>query len=165
MNLIEELKNKNILKFGDFTLRSGVKSNYYCDVKEAIGDPKLLALIVKHLIKFVPKNATCIAGSGYGGITLSSLVAYKLGLPLVLVRDKIKNHGTKKSIDGYVPNKTDRICIIDDVFKTGGSIAETTSNLLATGAKILKPIVVLNRSKSKKVTCLLTDKDIANTDA
>ena len=87
--LEELLKKKNVLKFGEFTLRSGEVSNYYCDIKEALGDPKLLKMIVGELVKLVPKGATCIAGSGYGGITLASLVAFKLGLPLTLVRDVV----------------------------------------------------------------------------
>ena len=75
MDLIKYLKNKNVLKFGEFTLRSGIKTHYYCDIKAALGDPELLDLFTKELIKLVPKNATCIAGSGYGGITLASLIS------------------------------------------------------------------------------------------
>jgi orotate phosphoribosyltransferase len=161
MDLIKYLKKKNILKFGEFTLRSGVKTHYYCDIKEALGDPKLLHLFTKGLIKLVPKNATCIAGSGYGGTTLASLVAYKLKLPLILVRDKIKNHGTKKTIDGYVPTSKDKVCIVDDVFTTGSSIGETKEKLLETGAKFTKAVVVINRSHEKKVLSLLNDRDLA----
>ena len=160
MDLIKYLKSKNVLKFGEFTLRSGIKTHYYCDIKEALGDPELLDLFTKGLIKLVPKNTTCIAGSGYGGITLASLVSYKLKLPLVLVRDKIKNHGTKKLIDGYVPTAKDRVCIVDDVFTTGSSIRETKEKLMKTKAKITKAIVVLNRSNKKEVLSLLNDRDL-----
>jgi orotate phosphoribosyltransferase len=160
MDLIKYLKSKNVLKFGEFTLRSGTKTHYYCDIKEALGDPELLDLLTKGLIKLVPKNTTCIAGSGYGGITLASLVSYKLKLPLVLVRDKIKNHGTKKLIDGYVPIAKDRVCIVDDVFTTGSSIRETKKKLMKTKTKITKAIVVLNRSNKKEVLSLLDDRDL-----
>ena len=162
MDLIKYLKSKNVLKFGEFTLRSGIKTHYYCDIKEALGDPELLDLFTKGLIKLVPKNTTCIAGSGYGGITLASLVSYKFKLPLVLVRDKIKNHGTKKLIDGYVPTAKDRVCIVDDVFTTGSSIRETKEKLMKTKAKITKAIVVLNRSNKKEVLSLLNDRDLVS---
>ena len=162
MDLIKYLKSKNVLKFGEFTLRSGIKTHYYCDIKEALGDPELLDLFTKGLIKLVPKNTTCIAGSGYGGITLASLVSYKLKLPLVLVRDKIKNHGTKKLIDGYVPTAKDRVCIVDDVFTTGSSIRETKEKLMKTKAKITKAIVVLNRSNKKEVLSPLNDRDLVS---
>src|SRR5690606_6420313 len=120
--LAKLLNKNNILKYGNFTLRSGITSHYYCDIKEAFGHPQILNKITNELLKLIPKNSTCIAGSGYGGITLATLVAYKKKLPLVLVRDKVKDHGTKKVIDGYAPNKKDFVCIIDDVYTTGSSI-------------------------------------------
>jgi orotate phosphoribosyltransferase len=162
MYLIKLLKKEKIIKLGDFTLRSGIKSNYYCDIKEAFGNPITLKTIVNQLVKVVPGNVTCIAGSGYGGITLASLVSYKLKMPLVLVRDKVKDHGTKKVIDGYTPNNKDVVCIIDDVFTTGSSIKDTKDKLVITKVKFSKHVVVLNRSNSKEVISLISDSDILN---
>jgi len=159
-SLVKLLKEKNILKYGNFTLRSGVVSNYYCDIKESFGYPKILAKIADELVKLLPKNCTCIAGSGYGGITLATLVAHKKKLPLVLVRDKVKDHGTKKVIEGYIPNKNDIVCIIDDVYTTGSSISDTMEKLAISNAKLTKPIVVLNRSNKSNILSLLTDKDL-----
>lgn len=160
MKLLKLLIQKNVLKYGDFKLRSGIKSSYYCDIKEAIGDPHILKEIVKEMIKVVPKDATCIAASGYGGITITSLVAYKLNLPITLVRDKVKDHGTRKIIDGYMPNKNDVVCIVDDVFTTGSSVSDTKKKLLNTKAKFSKAVVVLNRSRRNDIISLITDKDI-----
>lgn len=158
--LIKLLKDRNILKHGTFILRSGEKSGYYCDIKEAIGNSKILNLLVAELIKVIPTNATCIAGSGYGGITLASLIAYKKKLPLVLVRDRVKDHGTKKIIDGYTPNKNDVVCIIDDVFTTGSSIKDTREKIMPLKAKFTKPVVVLNRSKKSTVISILTNENL-----
>lgn len=158
--LAQLLHEKNILKYGDFTLRSGAHSTYYCDIKEAFGHPLLLKRISDELISFIPKQTTCIAGSGYGGITLATLVAYKTKLPLVLVRDKVKDHGTKKVIDGYIPARTDTVCIIDDVYTTGSSISETREKLIPLGVKLSKPLVVVNRSSSRAVLSLLNDTEL-----
>jgi len=158
--LIKKLQKKGIFVQGDFTLRNGESSDYYCDIKKALGDPELLQYIVTALLLLIPQNTTCIAGSGYGGITLASLVAYKKKLPLILVREKIKDHGTKKVIDGYIPNKKDTICIIDDVFTTGSSIRDTKEKLSITRARYTKSIVVLNRSKDKSVLSVIIDADI-----
>lgn len=157
--LIRLLQKESVLEYGDFVLHSGVTSNYYCDIKKALGAPALLKILTSELIKLIPKNTTCVAGSGYGGITLASLVSYKSNLPLVLVRDKVKSHGTKKLIDGYIPNSKDRTCIIDDVYTTGSSINETKQKLVHTKATITKPVVVLNRS-NKKILCILKDSDL-----
>ena len=81
-------------------------------------------------------------------------------MPLILVRDKIKNHGTKKSIDGYIPNRKDVICIIDDVFTTGSSITKVKEKLALFGVKFTKSIVVLNRSNKSNVISVLSDKDL-----
>lgn len=159
-SLITLLKNKSALKYGNFTLRSGIKTTYYCDIKEVLGDSQVLGIIVKKLLKEVPMDATCIAGSGVGGIALASLVAYKKKLPLTLVRDKTKSHGMKKVVDGYIPTAKDRVCIVDDVFTTGGSIRNTKDKLRKTRAKFTKPVVVLNRSSSKSVLSILNAQEI-----
>lgn len=160
-SLINLLKKHRILKHGNFTLRSGITSSYYCDIKEALGVPSILDLIIKEFLPIIPAKTTCIVGSGYGGITLASLVAYKKKLPLVLVRDYIKDHGTKKVIDGYIPTKRDTVCIIDDVFTTGSSIRDTKEKLSALHVNFTKSVVVLNRSNSKTILSILNNKDLA----
>lgn len=154
------LLKREILKHGNFKLRSGSTSSYYCDIKESFGDPEILNIIIKRLILLVPKKATCIVGFGYGGITLASIVSYRMKLPLVLVRDQVKKHGTKKIIDGYLPNKNDYCCIVDDVFTSGSSILATKEKLLDTRCKFTKPLVVLNRSTKNSVISILNGKDL-----
>lgn len=154
------LQKENILKHGDFILRSGIRSSYYCDIKEALGKPKILNRIIDGAIALIPKATTCIAASGYGGITLASIIAHRKKLPIVLVRDKVKNHGTKKIIDGYVPTKNDFVCIVDDVFTTESSIKYTKQKLVFLKCKFVTPVVVLNRSTKKSVVSILSDKDL-----
>lgn len=158
--LIKLLKQKNIIKHGDFVFRSGINSKSYCDIKEAFGHPIILENIISEMVKLIPKNSTCITGSGYGGITLASLIAYKKRLPLVLARETVKDHGTKKAIEGYVPNKKDVVCVVDDVFTTGSSIRDTKERLSKLGVKFAKPVVVLNRSNKKSVLSILSIKDL-----
>ena len=98
--LVKLLIKKNILKHGIFILKSGEKSNFYSDIKESFGDTEILTNIVYELTKLIPDNTTCVAASGYGGITLASLISYKKKIPLILIRDNIKHHGTKKIIEG-----------------------------------------------------------------
>lgn len=123
--LVRLLRKHEILKFGVFKLRSGIESSYYCDIKETLGTLEILSEMVRQVLALIPKTTTCIACSGYGGITIASIVAYKKKLPLVLVRDKCKDHGTKKLTEGLTPTKANFVCIIDDVFTTGSSIRNT----------------------------------------
>lgn len=158
--LLNLLRDKNIVKYGSFKLRSGEVSSYYCDIKEGVGNPEILNQIVKEISKIIPKKTTCISASGYGGIAIAGAVAYKTKLPLSLVRDKVKDHGTKKIIDGYVPTNKDYVCIVDDVFTTGSSIKDTKEKLLKTKCKFVKSVVVLNRGKKGLVLSVLDEKDI-----
>lgn len=163
MNLVDLFKKAKIIKFGSYTLTSGIQSHYYCDVKEVLGDSVLLRKVISELVKIIPKQATCIAGMGYGGISLASLVAFNLKLPIVMVRDKPREHGTKKTIDGYITRNKVVVCVVDDVFTTGSSIRNIKSKLLHTKTKFTKSVVVLNRSNfanTKEVVSLITDKDI-----
>ena len=158
--LINLLIKQKILKHGNFKLRSGITSSYYCDIKEALGYPKILDEIIKQLTSLIPKETTCIVGSGYGGITLASDVSFAKGLPLVLVRDVVKNHGTKKIIDGYLPDKKDHSCIVDDVFTTGSSVLGTKEKLKYTKCKFTKPVVVLNRSTKNSIISILKSENL-----
>ena len=93
---------------------------------------------------------------------MATLDAYNKKFPLIMVRDKAKKHGTRNVIEGYIPTSKDTVCVIDDVFTTGSSTSDTKKKLSFTKTKFTKPVVVLNRSKSKSVISLLSEKDLTN---
>jgi orotate phosphoribosyltransferase len=160
---LKHLVDHEVIMKGDFVLRSGKRSPHYINIKKAIGVPELLVTMTKKLAERVPKQATCIAATGYGGVALATLVATRLSLPLVLVRDKRKDHGTQEMIDGYVPKKTDRVCIVDDVFTTGSSMMDVLEKLSSTGCSFTTHLVVVDRSSAKhhlSVQGVLTEKDL-----
>lgn len=148
--LLNELKKLKIVKKGKFILKSGQVSDYYIDMKKVFGEPKAFALVCNEICKIIDKKATCVAGSGHGGLPLATAVSLKLKLPLVLVRDKIKKHGLQKMIDGYMPSRKDKIVIIDDVFTTGTCISNIIKVLNKTEAKILAGYVVVNRGDASR---------------
>lgn len=146
-SLISRVKSAALLH-GDFTLRSGKKSNVYLDVRKVYGDPALLNDLVDNLYSAMNgKEATCVAAYGFGGQPLASVMSSRHGLKLVAIRENVKDHGTGQQIEGYIPNSSDRVIIPDDVFTTGSSLKEVTSIILPTGAKIIKYGVVVNREQ------------------
>ncbi|OGZ04734.1 MAG: orotate phosphoribosyltransferase [Candidatus Lloydbacteria bacterium RIFCSPHIGHO2_01_FULL_41_20] len=147
--LIKKLRALHIIYKEKFVLRSGKSSNYYCDIKKTFGSSKILKEIASHLSKLIPKNATCVAGLGYGGIPLAIAVSFISGLKLCLVRGKKKNHGRNVFVEGYVPEALDKIVIVDDVISTGGSIKETIKILRKTKGKVIGAIVVIKRGETK----------------
>ncbi len=159
--LVKNLKDSKVLIRSRVILKSGQVSDFYIDMKKAFGNPKAFNSICDEFCKIIDpvkrpgrhgasNKATCIAGSGHGGLPLATAVSIQLGLPLVMVRDKIKKHGLQKMIDGYTPSKEDKIVIIDDVFTTGTCIANSVKILRKTKAKIIGGYVVVNRGDISK---------------
>lgn len=148
--LLEKLKEIDAIKEGNFTLKSGEKSNIYFDIKKAYGDPKIFKEIILQISKLVPKETTCIAGSGNGGIPLATAISLNLDKKLSIVRDINKDHGIKKEIDGHIPTKDDEVVIVDDVLNSGTSLRNTIGKL-EDKTNILKCLVILKRGEIKKI--------------
>ncbi|MDP3697712.1 MAG: phosphoribosyltransferase family protein [Candidatus Taylorbacteria bacterium] len=150
MKLAEELKKLEVIKKGKFVLASGKISDFYVDMKKVLGYPQTSQLVCNELCKIINKKTTCIASIGYGGLPLAARVSFKLGLPLVVVREKPRKHGLKNLIDGYVPTNKDKVAIVDDVFTMGTSMSKILKALAKTNAKILAGYVVVNRGNASK---------------
>jgi orotate phosphoribosyltransferase len=129
--LYQKLIDNRIIIKGDFTLKSGKKSDYYIDIKKTISIPSLykniIDLLYEKIIKIDNLNKYSIIGVPYAGIPFASTLAYKLEIPLLLLRKTQKTYGTEKIIEGETKNKD--IILIEDVITTGKSILETINYL------------------------------------
>ena len=150
-------KKKIIKRFGEIgiiykepvKLRSGLISNFYCDIKKAFGYPDILNALAEEIGKKLPKSITCVAASGYGGLPLVAVISLKFNKKFIAVRNSPKKHGKGGIIDGYIPTNKDSIIIIDDVLTTGSSIKTTLAGLKNIKAKINGAIVVVKRGEAK----------------
>lgn len=143
--LIEKLKSIGVIQQANLTLRSGETSNVYCDIKKAYGCPDTMQLITKLVGETMPAGTTCVAGSGHGGIPLAAVVSFYFGKKFSAIRGAVKNHGLPKLIDGYVPDQSDRVCIVDDVLTSGTSITETYGVLRGMGITRIFAVVLVRR--------------------
>lgn len=123
-SLTDKLKELNIIYKESVILTSGKPSDFYVDIKKAYGYPEVVKLMVQLVSKEIPKEATVIASTGYGGLPLATPVSLETGKNLTLVRTAPKDHGHDKGgyLDGYIPTPDDKIVIVDDVFTAGTSI-------------------------------------------
>ena len=100
-----------------FTWASGIKSPIYCDNRQLLSYPKERRIVAEglaDLIKTYYPEATVIAGTATAGIPHAAWVSEVLGLPMVYVRSKAKDHGRKSQIEGKLsPN--DKVVLIDDL--------------------------------------------------
>lgn len=145
--ILEYFKNINVIQRESVTLRSGERSNFYCDIKKSFGDPELLDALTDELVKFVDSSVTCIAASGHGGLPIASIVALKTKKKFVAVRNSKKDHGKNTLLDGYIPTNKDVVLIVDDVLTSGSSLEETVSALNLEEGKINKAVVIVARKE------------------
>jgi len=143
-SLKQKLLDSGAVKFGDFTLTSGKKSNYYVDLKLASTDPSILSLISKEFSKLIPENVDFIAGMELGAVPLATALSLETGIPYSMIRKSGREHGTGSRIEGP---KNGRAVLVDDVATTGGSNMESVEILTDAGAEVAKILVVVDREE------------------
>lgn len=141
---------------GTFTLRSGRTSSYYLDkylfstrpeLLNQIGD--LLAARIKKMEKELGIKVARLAGAELGGIPLVTVAALKTGLPCIFVRNKKKDYGTSKQIEGTL-NKGDIVLLVEDVATTAGQALEAVGSLRELGADVRGVIATIDRQEGAR---------------
>jgi orotate phosphoribosyltransferase len=143
MNLIHELIKIGAIKSGKFKLSSGIESNYYVDIKLALLTNETSLFISNHICNMIARDSI-IAGYGLGGSLLVACVISRSNLSGLVIRDKKREHGTERFVEGPLCNK--KIVLLEDVITTGKSVLTAMERL--TVAEI---ITVVNRSKMQEI--------------
>ena len=98
MDIIEALKENNIIQYGNFLLSSGIESSIYIDIKKIISFPKINKEICLELIKKITDINNLICGAPYGAISYASIISSLEYMPMIFLRKEQKKYGTKKLI-------------------------------------------------------------------
>jgi len=123
----EKLDIKMFKKFGDFRLSSGMQSKVYYDLKEAMGQPKLLKQMIENLLQDIVVKPDIIIGIDFGGIPLAVGLSLKLNIPFAILRKVRNKHGMGKRIEGS--QKKGTVVIVDDIYHTGTSTVNAENYL------------------------------------
>ncbi len=142
--LIQKLKHINAITYGDFTLKSGKKSNYYCDFRTLISYPNILKSIYKLIPNDIYDDIDLVCGVFFGGMPLANLISFKKNIPQIFIRDEQKLYGKKKLIEG-IYNEGQTVLLIEDVVTTGDSMLNKIMVLESYGLKV-KLLTILNRN-------------------
>jgi orotate phosphoribosyltransferase len=129
---------------GEFTLRSGRKSNYYLDKYRFETQPDVLAELGKLLADRVTVDTDRIAGAELGAVPLAAAAGMAANKPFVFIRNQKKDYGTAKQIEGVL-NPGETVMIVEDVLTTGGQVLEAVKALQEAGAKIERIVAVIDR--------------------
>ena len=143
------LHEKGALKFGDFTLTSGNKSSYYVDLRIVPSFPHQFRKMIKQLQSNISaniglENFDYLVSVPTSGLVIASALAIETVKPIIYVRNKPKDHGTSKTIEGSF-EQGKKALMIDDVATTGGSVINAIKSLKESGLLISDTFVIINR--------------------
>ena len=148
--LADNLLAAGCIKFGEFTLKSGLKSPIYIDLRQIITYPKLLEKIGAAYLPILQSlDFQRIAGLPYAAIPIATSVSLQGDYPMIYPRKEAKEYGTKAEIEGeYHAGET--VAVIDDLATTGGSKFEAIEKLTAAGLKVRDVVVLIDRQSGAK---------------
>ena len=143
------LYKNDIIKFGNFTLASGKDSSYYIDLRLVPSFPHQFRKMIKNLQNLIIEktgldNFDSLASVPTGGLVITSALAIEIVKPLIYVRNKPKEHGTTKSIEGKIESGM-KVVVVDDVMTTGISVLNGIKQLKESGLSISSVFVIINR--------------------
>ena len=156
VEFIKFLEGAGVLKFGDFTTKSGRKIPYFInagDIKTGDQIAKLGEFYAKAYLEKVGNKRTVLYGPAYKGISIavsSSIALSKEGLdvPFFFNRKEVKDHGEGGVFVGYVPQAGEEIVIIEDVITAGTAIRESMEILShLEGTKVIATFIMVDRKE------------------
>jgi uridine monophosphate synthetase len=149
-NLILELFDIEAVKFGTFTLKSGIQSPIYVDMRLLVSYPHLMRKMASAFAKLAaPLDFDQLCGVPYAALPLATALSLERDLPMLFCRKETKEHGTKKLVEGKY-EKGQTCLLVEDVVTKGGSILETAASLKSQGLDVEDAIVVIDREQGGK---------------
>ena len=156
---IQFLQDAGVLKFGDFTAKSGRKIPYFINagqIKTGEEIAKLGEFYAKAYFEKVGQKKTVLYGPAYKGISIAvsaavALAKNGLDVPFFFNRKEVKDHGEGGVFVGYVPTAGEEVVIVEDVITAGTAIRESMSILSSLqGVKVAATFVMVDRKEKGK---------------
>jgi uridine monophosphate synthetase len=143
--LADELLKAGCIKFGSFTLKSGLQSPIYIDLRWIISSPELLGKVGAAYLPLLSElKFDRVAGLPYAAIPIATAISLAGKYPMIYPRKEVKQYGTKAEIEGeYHAGET--AVVVDDLATTGGSKFEAIEKLRGAGLLVKDVVVLVDR--------------------
>ncbi len=144
----QDLLNLRAVQFNvkePFTWVSGIKSPVYCDNRVVISDVEVRKKVLASFIQLINeqfKDVQIIAGVATGGIPMGVLIADRMNLPFVYVRQAPKEHGLKRQVEGSYTSGSN-VVVIEDHISTGSSSFKAIHGLRNEGLNVLGLVSIM----------------------
>lgn len=149
-SLTRSLYKIGCVKFGTYTLKSGIISPIYLDLRILVSYPKLLKVVAQEYVKILKKlSFNRVAGIPYTALPIATIVSQLTNKPMIYTRKEVKDYGTKKAIEGEF-KKGEKVVVIDDLITTGASKLEVIAPLTQEGLKVSDIVVLIDRDQGGK---------------
>lgn len=156
---IKFLEDAGVLKFGDFTAKSGRKIPYFInagEIKTGEQISRLGEFYAKAYFDKVGNKKAVLYGPAYKGIPIAVSVAVALAkngldVPFFFNRKEEKDHGEGGVFVGYKPQPGEKIVIVEDVVTAGTAIRESMAILSSLeDVKVSATFVMVDRKEKGK---------------
>ncbi|MEZ4886561.1 MAG: orotidine-5'-phosphate decarboxylase [Chitinophagales bacterium] len=152
--LILQLFDAKVIEFGDFTLRSGIQTPFYVDLRRVASYPHILKEICLQLWETISLSHVqfdLLCGVPYAAVSYATVIGMQQNIPTIIKRKERKEYGSKKLIEG-VFEEGQNCLVLEDTITSGISLVEAVADLEGEGLSVKDIAVVIDRQQGGSKT-------------
>jgi uridine monophosphate synthetase len=143
--LAQALIDAGCVRFGDFTLKSGIRSPLYLDLRLLASHPTVLRqAAAAYQVVLDGLVFDRLAAIPHAAMAIGTAIALASGKPMIYPRLEVKDYGRERGVEGEFESGETTV-VIDDLATTGGSKFEAVERLRQAGLRVTDVVVLIDR--------------------